>query len=360
MTGKIRVLCVDDDVGNRALLRQLLGSEFELQEAATGEEALRILTRVRPDVVLLDIVMPGIDGYETCRRIRADERVRDCKVLLVSSLGRSAERLRGYEVGADDYVVKPYLGDELRAKVRVFGRLHSIEVLDRMKGDLLAILAHELRTPLTGILPAGEVLSSDDELAESSRRMWGEIVAFNGRRLSQLTERGILLCGLRAGQRECRRSEVDVSAVVQQAVLDVAEVAQLRGCTVGLAPPPPLRLVADAELLAEAMLGLIDSAVHLVHEGSTVHVLLTAAGKGLRFVVTMPVAGEHAPLHARLGGVRVRQADGQLVGADLGLALAEEVAEHGGGRVEFLHDGAMASYVLELPPAALATPLASP
>ncbi|MGH9361080.1 MAG: response regulator, partial [Thermoanaerobaculia bacterium] len=128
-----RILVVDDDPINVCILEEILAEQYELATAGNGEEALEKAPAFKPDLVLLDIMMPGIDGYEVCRRLKSNPRLRDAKVILVSAKAMLSERLEGYESGADDYLTKPFDDAELMAKVRVFLRLKSIEEIDRFK-----------------------------------------------------------------------------------------------------------------------------------------------------------------------------------------------------------------------------------
>lgn len=122
---KRRILIVDDSDINLRILEQLLKRDYELVRATGGEECLARVRDSSPDLVLLDIMMPGMDGYEVCRQIKASPIGEFTPVLLVSAKRSTGERLRGYEVGADDYIVKPFDHDELLAKVRIQFRLRA-------------------------------------------------------------------------------------------------------------------------------------------------------------------------------------------------------------------------------------------
>ena len=122
-----RVLIVDDNEMNVDVLCRILRKEYELETAATGEECLVTLPAFKPQLVLLDIMMPGIDGYETCRQIKSGPLGDFVQVILVSGKGTTADRVRGYEALADDYVVKPFDHEELRSKVRAHFRVRNIQ-----------------------------------------------------------------------------------------------------------------------------------------------------------------------------------------------------------------------------------------
>ena len=120
-----KILIVDDDATIRRLLSRLLDQEYCLAEAVSGEQALEVLSDFAADLVLLDIMMPGVDGYETCRRIRARPFGRTLSVIMVSARSSRGEQVRAYAAGADDYVVKPFDPHELCSRVRLHFRLRG-------------------------------------------------------------------------------------------------------------------------------------------------------------------------------------------------------------------------------------------
>lgn len=112
------VLIVDDDADIRRFLGLTLRHDgFEVHEAVDAEDALDRARSIDPDVILLDVMMPGVDGYEVCRRLRADPRTQETPVILLTAKGRAEDKIRGLDVGADDYVVKPFDPEELVARV---------------------------------------------------------------------------------------------------------------------------------------------------------------------------------------------------------------------------------------------------
>ena len=112
------LLIVDDNPVNLAVLEELFADDYGLYRASTGAEAVVMALAVRPDLVLLDVMMPVMDGYEVCRRLRAEPTLRGLKVVMVSAKALPMEQRQGLEASADDYVTKPFDPLSLRTKVR--------------------------------------------------------------------------------------------------------------------------------------------------------------------------------------------------------------------------------------------------
>jgi DNA-binding response OmpR family regulator len=115
---KRRVLVADDDAGLRRLIGTTLGSsDFELLQAADGEEALRVARETHPSLVLLDVNMPRLDGFSVCEQLKSDPQTAGIKIVLLTARGTDSDRLRGREAGADDYFIKPFSPVQLLNKV---------------------------------------------------------------------------------------------------------------------------------------------------------------------------------------------------------------------------------------------------
>ena len=117
--GKKKILAVDDEPNILMSIEFILEMEgYEVHTARDGEEALEIAGRVRPDLILLDINMPRKDGYEMCRVLREREDMAGTKVIMLTAKGQTLEKKKGLEVGADDYVTKPFSAEDLLEKIR--------------------------------------------------------------------------------------------------------------------------------------------------------------------------------------------------------------------------------------------------
>src|SRR5580765_1098734 len=139
MSGSAKVLVVDDTPHNVKLLADLLGAKgYAVATAVNGEEALAKVASESPDLVLLDVMMPGLSGYDVCRRLRADPATALLPIVLVTSLDPQGERVKGIEAGADDFLPKPINQAELFARVRSLLRIKALQDEVRRQADALA------------------------------------------------------------------------------------------------------------------------------------------------------------------------------------------------------------------------------
>jgi two-component system alkaline phosphatase synthesis response regulator PhoP len=120
MGDKKKILAVDDNPANIEILREIFEEEYLLATATNGLEAIQLAERFRPDVILLDVMMPGMDGVETCAKLRVLRKLRNSRIVMVSAKAMPFERTAGMSAGADDYITKPFDENQLRS---VIGRL---------------------------------------------------------------------------------------------------------------------------------------------------------------------------------------------------------------------------------------------
>lgn len=144
MNSRARILIVDDNAMNIDILRRILRKDYDLDTATSGEECLAKMPSFKPQLVLLDIMMPGIKGYDVCREIKSSPLGRFVQVILVSGKGSAAERVQGYEAKADDYMVKPFDHEEMLSKVQVHLRLAKAQRQLASAKEELQVYANDL------------------------------------------------------------------------------------------------------------------------------------------------------------------------------------------------------------------------
>jgi len=151
MSKQFSVMLIDDDPFNFELIKPALEQEYELYFASSGEECFEMIHKQKPDIVLLDIDMPGMDGYETCRRLKNNPETQQIPVTFVSGYDSLDERLAGYQVGGDDYVVKPFSTEELRNKVQI--AVKSVQQKQLLQQDMNSAIS----TAMVAMTSSGEL-----------------------------------------------------------------------------------------------------------------------------------------------------------------------------------------------------------
>ena len=187
-----KILIVDDEERNIRLLKaMLLSEEYQLIGVMSGQEALKSLDEINPDIILLDVMMPEIDGFEVCSIIKQDEKTRAIPVIIVTALDEKEHRTKAMESGADDFISKPVDRTELRIRIKSLLRIKSyhnelidsfkeiakknskLQELEKSKQGLMHMIIHDLRNPLTAISGKIEhlLLSQSGFSAEQSEEM---------------------------------------------------------------------------------------------------------------------------------------------------------------------------------------------
>lgn len=337
MVTRAKILAVDDAEDNLFVLEELLGGEFHVCTVKSGERCLDVAQEFQPDLILLDVMMPGIDGYETCRRLRTDPALRHTKIIMVSAKVMPDERLAGYEAGADDYIPKPFDGEELIAKVRVYLRLKSVEEVDRLKSELLALLSHETRTPLTAILAPAEMLGANEPMDLEERQMLGWMIHKAGMRLLTLVERILRLSAMKAGQWEFELQPVSIGQIVRSALNRSAARARERAIEIVEDVAHDCKLPLDFEQVTEVVAALLDNAVRFSPPRSRVTVRVRRDGETLLLRVSDRGEGiDPAFLPRIFDEFASRDIAHHTEGVGLSLAIARQVirAHAGSIRVE--------------------------
>lgn len=166
-TSGMKVLLVDDTPANLDVLNKTLSQEnYEIALASNGQQALKTAAYFQPDLIMLDIMMPDMDGYETSEKLKANEKTKNIPIIFITAKSSLDDIIKGFGMGCVDYIVKPFQQTEVLARVRTHLQLEaakqSLIQLNQQKKRLLGIAAHDIRGPLSGILANLELLHDPD------------------------------------------------------------------------------------------------------------------------------------------------------------------------------------------------------
>lgn len=270
---------VDDNVLDIRIVEKLLGREYELKTASTGELALEIATDFQPDIILLDSMLPGMDGGEVCQQIRANSRLRHTKIIMVSGKTMVSERIEAYEAGADDYITKPFDEDELLAKIRVYLRLKSVEEVEQLKTNVLTLLGHEARTPLTSLIASSEMLMSEENIDTKEQKMFLVMVYNSAKRLHSLFEKTMLLGLLKSGKQQFNMSPTELCEVVREVICEVAAKAVERNVKIEEQFDAGPTVCLDKKEIKRVVTAILDNAVRFSPSDGSVTVGVSSNNK---------------------------------------------------------------------------------
>ncbi len=282
MSGPSKILIVDDNLINVDILQENLADDYPLEVAVFGQEALDKAVVFKPDIILLDIMMPGMDGYEVCRKIRSIPGLYFTKIIMLSAKAMDSEKIEGYEAGADDYIVKPFNKDELRAKIQVYSRLKSEEEMNEMKNDLLLLLSHETNTPLNSIKGFSDLLFQTTELDDRQKEFVTTIIRA-GNDLEVFIKKALVLSGLKSEHFGVKMENESLSGLINNVVNRVESFAQERNIPIDVQNNTQENVFIQRDLMESAVKSVVENAVKFSPEGERV-LIQTESNNGHNFI----------------------------------------------------------------------------
>jgi signal transduction histidine kinase len=345
------LLVVDDDAANREVLsRRLERQGHDVRTANSGRDAMRILGEAAFDLVLLDIMMPEMDGYEVLGRMKADERMLHIPVIMISALNELQSVVRCIEAGAEDYLTKPFNPTLLKARIesclekkrcrdreaKLFEQLQNnyerLQELERQRDDMRNMIVHDLRTPLTALIVGIEMLETDGTLSGTQQEITA-IAAGGGRTLLGMINDLLDVEKLESGSAQLQYNEVIAASLVTEAVAQVAFLAEeSRTTLVTDVAVDLLPFSGDGKKLSRTLVNLIGNAIKFTGAGTVTVSARQDDPKTIRFAVRDTGQGIPAESFGRIFE-KFGQLDSRRVGTGLGLAFCKLAVEAHGGRI---------------------------
>jgi len=296
------ILVVDDDARNRRLLEGYLVAEgYGVRNAADGSEALSLAYEKAPDVVLLDVMMPGMSGFEVCERLKQNPGTRLTQVVLVTALDGTPNRVEGLDHGADDYVTKPVRREEFMAKIRSLLRARRLMTeleearatlaernaqlieLEALKETLTQTLVHDLKNPLAALAGNLELLdrTRDDKIAKRVARCKASASRMH-RMILDLMD----VARLEEGRLVLQPKPVEAADLAHAAVAEAEVSATHRGVAIEIVPPKGNCTVhADPSIVRRILDNLVANALAHSSSGTTVRVAVSCREEGIELSV---------------------------------------------------------------------------
>lgn len=363
------ILIVDDIAENLQILRTRLKLKgYKVFEAESGFEAIQKASELLPDLILLDVQMPEIDGFEVCRRIKEDENAKNIPIIFITGRGDTDDLVNGFKAGAVDYIIKPFNSTELLTRVQTHLDLKfardtlkqknaELEKLNNEKSEFLGIAAHDLKNPLatvrwltdllkTGTLPQEKSLDTLDKITQSVERMF------------RLVKNLLDVNAIEEASNEKQLEKVNVVFAAADAVAEYEEHAEKKNIVIqfrNTAKNAHIRI--NNEILGQILDNLISNALKYSPRNGTIHILventLREDQEMVRFSVIDEGEGisedEQKKLFLKFTTLSAKPT-GNEHSTGLGLFIVKKLTDAAGGHIECISQkGQGATFFVEFP-----------
>jgi signal transduction histidine kinase len=341
------VLVVDDNPANVSLLEGILSQRgLRVLSFTRADLALRAAARSVPDLVLLDVNMPAMDGYEVCTRLKADPALRDTPVIFLSAMTETVDKVKAFACGGVDYVTKPFQVEEVTARIDTHLRLRRLQQelrrrneelcqLEELKDSLVTMVIHDLRTPLASVSGCLDLALDPDSELRGTAREHVKSARASAQRLAEMVNALLDVTRLESGQFPLQCQTCDPAPVIREGVRLGVDLVKPLAVSVEVAETlPPVH--CDADVLRRVVTNLVGNAVKFTPAGGTVVVAATVDSAVLRVTVADSGPGVPPELRERIFDKYVQvlgRREGYKRSTGLGLTFAKLAVEAHGGHI---------------------------
>ena len=369
----MKILIVDDTPVNIELLHRTLEPEgYALSVATHGEMALEIAPHLNPDLILMDIMMPGIDGYEVCQRLKGNEYTRDIPVIFISAKGEVEDIVEGFRLGGVDYITKPIRREEVLSRVKTHVQLsylkkqqekriqelecqnQRLEKLDEIKNGFLGTAMHDLRSPLSTISGCSDLfLRGGESCSEDEKKELVRMINQTSKDLLGLVHDLLDVSVLESGQLNLKLSSGNLKSLLLKHIqMNQVSSAQKNIDIVASLEEIP-NLIFDPNRMGQVIDNLISNAIKFSQPGTSIQVGLTKNDESLEFYVKDEGPGirkeDQSRLFTEFPGINVYPTGGEK-STGLGLSIVQKIVDAHSGAVHVdSEEGRGTTFYVELP-----------
>jgi len=370
---EIKILNVDDNNANRYILTRILTKVgYKIIEASNGKEALRLAKTEQPNLIILDINLPDITGYEVCQLLKSDPLTDFIPILSISShYIKNEDWIYGLECGADNYLIKPIENHVLLAIVKSMLRIQNseqklraalkeAETVNYVKTQFLANISHELRTPINVILSAlqvSDIIVKDIDLLDTKKSKlieYNNVMKQNGFRLIRLINNLIDVAKVDSGFMNLNLKNIDIIKIVEDMTLSVANFVENRQIELIFDTDMEERIIAcDPDKIERIMFNLLSNAIKFTNAGGKITVNIFDKGEYIIISVKDTGIGISKENQKKIFQ-RFLQVDDSLSrnteGSGIGLSLVKSFVYMHGGEITVESDcGKGSNFIIKIP-----------
>jgi two-component system, sensor histidine kinase and response regulator len=339
---KPRILIVDDVYRNIQLAAVILGENtYHFSFATDGKSALEIARQGGIDLVLLDVMMPGMDGYAVCSELQSDQKTADIPVIFLTAKSDTDSVVKGFDLGAVDYLTKPFQAAELHARVRTHLKLRAVEQelreANAAKDRFFSIIAHDLRSPFTALVGVSQYLKDDIDALdpETAKEMISGIHTASKNAFS-LLENLLHWARIQTGTTQLNPEELKLSDIINDNLQLLNVNISEKELQIKSQVPEDLKSYIDPQALNTVVRNLISNAIKFTPRGGEIRISAEPGGDEVVLNVSDTGVGmnqESIDALFHIDSRRSRKGTDQESGTGLGLILSKEFLDRSGGRI---------------------------
>ena len=279
------ILIVDDISANLQILGDILESDgYKVRPVLNGELALEVAEAEKPDLILLDIMMPGMDGFEVCRRLKESEKLNDVPIIFISALNDSKDIVKALTYGGVDYITKPFRAEEVKARAATHIKLYlqqnelreqgiALTNLNATKDKFFSIIAHDLRAPFNGFLGLTQIMAEQlNSLPINQVQSIAASMRISATNLFNLLNNLLEWAQMQQGAILYKPIPIAVLPFVTEALKPALNTANRKGVSIGFSIPEYLTVFADYNMLASTIGNIVSNAVKFTPSEGTVSI----------------------------------------------------------------------------------------
>lgn len=269
------ILVVDDQPKNLKILGEILTPDYEIIIANNGLSALKSLTLSEPDLVLLDIMMPEMDGFEVIQQIKKNQRNTNIPVIFLSAKDQPEDIVKGFELGAVDYITKPFNHKEVLARVKLHVELfqvrNELSVINANKDNLIAVLANDLKNQILSALGLSELLIKKDNLASEKTDKYIQLIHSSSENTYALLMNLIHWSKLQTNHIVLYNKETNLVALVEDTIELLQTKLKEKNISLVKEFPDDINFIADEEKIKVVLRNLLANAISFSSNNGSIH-----------------------------------------------------------------------------------------
>ena len=353
------ILIVDDEEVNVKLIKGILAPEnYNLISALSGSEALQMLAPNRPDLILLDVMMPEMDGFETCRKIKRDKNTRIIPVLMVTALCEKEHRLKALNCGADDFLSKPVDKTEIKIRVKSLLRIKEyheelieryeeiekknlqLQELEEFKDGLLHMIVHDLKNPLFAISGNIELLLLDKENLNKTQSVAAANCLSSCQDLNEMVQQLLDINKMENKKLQPNKETIDLASLIDDTLNQLLKKAEEKQISINFVNANGISTIPiDSRLIRRVISNLVDNGIRHTPKGGHIEVASELKKSENNLCISVRDTGTgldpayHQKIFNKFEQVNLKSRGVSVGTAGLGLAFCKLAVEAHGGKI---------------------------